>query len=177
MLDIIGKNDKIISTTGYTSRELHQIRIQNNCLNGKDFYMVGGMGHTISVALGCSINSKNKIVCLDGDGSLLMHMGAAATVANYAKHNFRYILLNNNSHESVGGQTTNSKNINFKTFSKSVGFKNYYIIDIKKNIKNILLKFLEIKGPSFLEVRIKTQSMNNLKRPKNLLAIRNSFML
>jgi len=176
ILKIIGNNDKIVSTTGYTSRELHQIRVQNNHFKGKDFYMVGGMGHAMSVALGCSIISKDKILCIDGDGSLLMHMGAITTIANYAKQNFRYILLNNNSHESVGGQSTNSRNIDFEAFSKSVGFQNYFIIDNKKNMKNILLKFLKNKGPSFLEVKIKIQSMNNLKRPKNLLNIKNLFM-
>ena len=31
--------------------------------------MVGGMGHTSSVALGYSWNNKNKTICIDGDGS------------------------------------------------------------------------------------------------------------
>ena len=47
--------------------------------------MVGGMGHTTSVALGYSMNTKNKTLCLDGDGSLLMHLGSIKTVASLAK--------------------------------------------------------------------------------------------
>ena len=35
--------------------------------------MVGGMGHASSVALGFSIINKNQVICLDGDGALLMH--------------------------------------------------------------------------------------------------------
>jgi phosphonopyruvate decarboxylase len=46
LLKQISKNTKIISTTGYTSRELMQIRNENNLFKGKDFYMVGGMGHS-----------------------------------------------------------------------------------------------------------------------------------
>ena len=42
--------------------------------NSRDFYMVGGMGHTSSVALGYSLtSSKKKTICIDGDGSFLMH--------------------------------------------------------------------------------------------------------
>ena len=153
------------------------IRSKNNLTNGKDFYMVGGMGHTGSVSLATSLFKKNKqIICLDGDGSVLMHMGSLATIGINAKKNFKHVLFNNNSHESVGGQSTNSRNIDFEAFSKSVGFQNYFIIDNEKNMKNILLKFLKNKGPSFLEVKIKIQSMNNLKRPKNLLSIKNLFM-
>ena len=32
--------------------------------NGNDFYMVGGMGHTSSVALGYSLSSKKKLFVL-----------------------------------------------------------------------------------------------------------------
>ena len=49
-----------------------------------------------------------------------MHLGSVISITKYAKKNFKYILLNNNVHESVGGQTTNIENINLKLFSKSV---------------------------------------------------------
>ena len=35
--------------------------------------MVGGMGHTSSVALGYSLFNRNKTICVDGDGSS-MHL-------------------------------------------------------------------------------------------------------
>ena len=66
--------------------------------------MVGGMGHTSSVALGYSLSSKYETICIDGDGSFLMHLGSIKTVATFANKNFKYILLNNNCHDSVGGQ-------------------------------------------------------------------------
>ena len=67
--------------------------------NGKDFYMVGGMGHSSSVAIGYSLNSKKQTFCLDGDGSVLMHLGALRTVGYLKNKNFKHIILNNNSHE------------------------------------------------------------------------------
>ena len=114
----INKNTKIISTTGYTSRELFQIRKNKNYKNGKDFYMVGGMGHSSMIALGYSLNSKNQVICLDGDGSLLMHMGSLISTGLKSKSNFKHILLNNGSHESVGDQKIDS----FKVISFDVVF-------------------------------------------------------
>ena len=61
LLKKISNNIKIISTTGYTSRELAQVRKENKLFKGKDFYMVGGMGHAFMVSPGYSLNSKNKL--------------------------------------------------------------------------------------------------------------------
>ena len=75
------------------------------------------MGHTASLALGTSLKSSKQIICLDGDGSLLMHTGSLGIVTKFAKKNFKYILFRNDSHESVGNQTTNSKHINYKIYN------------------------------------------------------------
>ena len=108
------KKTKIISSTGYNSRELMYIRKKYDIKNSNDFYMVGGMGHTSSVALGYSLSSKNKTVCIDGDGSLLMHLGSMKTAGSFANNNLKYILLNNNTHDSVGGQSTYANIVNFE---------------------------------------------------------------
>lgn len=176
ILENISKNDKIISTTGYTSRELFQIRKNYKIKKGKDFYMVGGMGHCAMLALGVSLKSKNKVICIDGDGSLLMHMGALGSVAAFAKKNYKYILLNNFSHRSVGGQKTISKQINFCLLAKSLNFKSYFLIRNQKNYHLNIKKFLKFKGTGFLEVRIQIKSMKNLSRPLNLKKIKNFFM-
>ena len=75
---------KIISSTGYLSRELY-FQIKKLKLSINPFYMVGGMGHTSSVSLGYSLDSKKKVICLDGDGSFLMHLGSAVSISKYAK--------------------------------------------------------------------------------------------
>ena len=60
LLQTLEKNTKIVSSTGYNSRELMHLRDKYKNTNGSDFYMVGGMGHTSSVALGYSLFSKKK---------------------------------------------------------------------------------------------------------------------
>ena len=172
----IPKQCKIISTTGYTSRELFQIRKEKKINKGKDFYMVGGMGHASMVSLGISIKYKKQVFCLDGDGSLLMHMGSLRTAGNLKLSNFKHILLNNNMHESVGRQITTADKIDFKKLVKSLGYKNYYKVNDANNYNKILKNLIKSKGPSFLEVKINPGTFKKLTRPKNLLSVKKEFI-
>ena len=176
LLENLPKNSKIISSTGYNSREIMYLRKKFKIKNTNDFYMVGGMGHTSSVALGYSLSSKNKTICIDGDGSFLMHLGAIKTAGTFARSNFKYILLNNNSHDSVGGQNTYSNNIYFNKLSKSLGFKNFYSIKDKKNLKKNIKKFISSKNLGFLEVKIGNSKIKNLPRPVDLIKIKDKFL-
>lgn len=176
LLEEIPKKSKIISTTGYTSRELLEIRKKYKLKNGKDFYMVGGMGHSSSVALGYAIKSKKKTFCLDGDGAILMHLGSLRTIGYSKLKNYKHILLNNHTHESVGGQPTTAGDINFRKLSLGLGYKNYFKLISVKQINKELKKFIKASGPSLLEVKIKTQSMKTLGRPNNLIKIKEEFI-
>ena len=171
LLETLDNKSKIISSTGYNSREIMHIRKKY-----QDFYMVGGMGHTSSVALGYSLSTNKKTICIDGDGSFLMHLGSIKTAGNFANKNFKYILLNNNTHDSVGGQSTYAKNINFEKLSKSLGFKKFYSIQDNQNLKKNLKKFLSGNSLNFLEVKVTNSKIKNLPRPKNLINIKNQFM-
>lgn len=176
LLRKIKKSTKIISTTGYTSRELFQIRENENLKAGKDFYMVGGMGHSLMVSLGHSLNKNNDVICLDGDGALLMHLGSLRTSGIFGKKNLKHIVFNNHCHESVGGQRTFSENINFYKLAKDLGYKNIFKIYNKSNISIKLLKFIKSNGPSLLEIITEVGTINNLKRPKNLIKIKKKFI-
>ena len=176
LLENLNKNTKVISSTGYNSRELMYLREKYKFKKTKDFYMVGGMGHTSSVALGYSLSTKNKTICIDGDGSLLMHLGSIKTVGTFADKNFKFILLNNNAHDSVGGQSTYANDINFEKLSKSLGFKKFYCINNQKNLKQVIKKFLSENSLSFLEVNVTNSKIKKLPRPTDLIKIKNQFM-
>ena len=138
--------------------------------------MVGGMGHTSSVALGYSLSNNKKIICIDGDGSFLMHLGSIKTLGTFANKNLKYILLNNNTHDSVGGQNTYAKNVDLEKLSKSLGFKKFLCIKNKKDLKKKINNFLNGNTLSFLEVRVSNSKTKNLPRPKDLIKIKNQFM-
>tara|TARA_B100000131_G_scaffold282040_1_gene289010 strand:- start:40 stop:1143 length:1104 start_codon:yes stop_codon:yes gene_type:complete len=176
LLQNIPVKSKIISSTGYNSREIMYLRKKYKLSKAKDFYMVGGMGHTSSVALGFSLSSKYKTFCIDGDGSFLMHLGSIKTAGNFAKNNFKYILLNNNTHDSVGGQSTYANNINFEKLSKSLGFKKFYLVKKDQNLKKIIKSFIKVKKPCFMEVKVTNSKIKKLPRPDDLIKIKNDFM-
>tara|TARA_S200000501_G_C20831464_1_gene747493 strand:- start:77 stop:1180 length:1104 start_codon:yes stop_codon:yes gene_type:complete len=176
LLKKINKDTKIVSSVGFNSRELFYLRDKFNIKNGKDFLMVGGMGHTSMTALSMTKYSKSNVICLDGDGSFIMHMGSLSILKNFKASNFKYILVDNESHESIGLQPINIGKINFKELSKSLGFKKYFFIKENMEIKKTINKFLKIKGPSFLHVKTKTGTVKNLPRPKKFIKIKRDFM-
>ncbi len=177
LLNLVKRDAKIISTTGYTSRELLKIRTEKKIKKGKDFYMIGGMGHSLSVTLGMSLQTNKQIICIDGDGSLLMHLGSMYSCGFNKNLNLKHILINNNSHESVGGQITGAKQINFNKLSKSLGYKSYFRITKKAEIKFTLKRFLSSKNSSLLEVLVGRNVAEDLPRPKNLIKIKKNFIL
>lgn len=176
-LGYVKKNDKIISSTGYNSREILYLRKKYNYQNGKDFYLVGGMGHTSALTLGVSFcNKSNNFFCIDGDGSMLMHLGSLKTLNDFSLKKVKYILLNNFSHDSVGGQKTNSEKIDFKMMSKSLGFKQFYKIKYKKDVDKNIKKIITDSNNCFVEILVKNTELKNLPRPYNLKKIKRNFM-
>jgi len=113
----------VISTTGMTSRELFEIRANQNQSHNSDFMVVGGMGHAIQIASGIAMSSPRKIVaCIDGDGSLIMHAGSQ--IISSTCNNLVHIVINNGAHDSVGGQPTPLNNANLCNVARSFGYQN-----------------------------------------------------
>lgn len=122
IIDSIDPADFIVSTTGKTSREVFEIRERRGEGHGQDFLTVGGMGHASSIAMGMCLGTDRRVYCIDGDGAFLMHMGAIPIVAQQARENFRYVLINNGAHESVGGQPTVAFDIDIAGILTASGF-------------------------------------------------------
>lgn len=111
----------VIATTGYMSRALCEFAGSNSNLGRRWFPCVGGMGHAVSVAEGLARSLRgNHVCCLDGDGAMLMHMGALATAAK--TDGFLYVVLNNGRHMSVGGQPTVAHDLDVVGIGRSLGF-------------------------------------------------------
>lgn len=164
LLQLAG-DSAIISTTGITSREVFELRANKEEIQ-RDFLTIGGMGHSASIALGVALGQPGKrIVCLDGDGSVLMHMGALAIIGNLKPDNFIHVLLNNAAHESVGGQPTVANNINFELLAHACGYNSYARATSELEIEKAWKKLQKQTGPVMLEVCIKIGSRNNLGRP------------
>ncbi len=166
LLKYIPNDAVIVSTTGKTSREIFEIREKNNEPHYKDFLTVGSMGHCSSIALGIALSqAKRKVICIDGDGAFLMHLGALSTIAKIQPSNFYHILMNNYVHESVGGQKTAIDSIDVKGLVRSTNYKNIIGVDTTDELIKNMGDFFKNIGPGFLEIKLNPGSRTDLGRP------------
>ena len=78
----------------------------------QNFYMLGSMGLAFPIALGVAIaQPKRHVIALEGDGSLLMQLGALATIAAHKAQNLTMIVWDNQSYQITGAQPTATANV------------------------------------------------------------------
>ena len=158
--------DPIVSTTGKASRELFEIREARSQGHQYDFLTVGSMGHTSSIALGVAINKPDeKIWCIDGDGSALMHMGSLAVAGNVNPDNLVHIVINNSSHETVGGMPTVASTMDLVNIAKSCGYSYAVSVDNFDDLDKELKLAKSRNELSFIEILSSIGSRKDLGRP------------
>jgi len=166
IINSLSELDIVVSTTGVTSRELFEYRENLKEGHEKDFLTVGGMGHTSQIALGIALQKKDRqVYCLDGDGSLIMHMGALAINASMKCANFKHIVFNNSAHDSVGGQPTVGSKIDIKSIALNAGYRWAKVVSTEDEIISVLNEISKIDGPALLEVQVKKGFRKDLGRP------------
>ena len=160
----VSSDSVVISSTGMISREYYEHKINaDNTLN-TTFLTVGSMGHASSIASGFAVSSPNtKVVLLDGDGALLMHMGSLPVNSSLKLNNMSHILLNNQCHDSVGGQPTCADNVDFPSLALACGYKNVFQLRDETEL-NKIDHILNLEG-SFIEILVRPGHRNNLLRP------------
>ncbi len=162
----VSDNDIIVSTTGKASRELFEIRERNHQAHKYDFLTVGSMGHSSSIALSIALNKPNsKIWCIDGDGAALMHMGAMAIIGANSPVNLIHIVINNCSHETVGGMPTVGGKINFTQIAEGCGYKKIIAVDNVRELKEALRDVRKFNQLCFVEIKASLGSRADLGRP------------
>ncbi len=115
--------DPVVSTTGKASRELFEIRTAAGQSHKYDFLTVGSMGHSSSIALGAALAKPGqRFWCIDGDGAVLMHMGAMAVLGAYRPANLIHVVINNEAHETVGGMPTVAGTTDLVGVAKACGY-------------------------------------------------------
>lgn len=162
----VSGSDPIVSTTGKTSRELFELRENRDELHIQDFLTVGSMGHCSSIALGVAINKPEATVwCIDGDGAVLMHMGAMALIGSISPQNLIHIVINNESHETVGGMPTVADHIDLIKIAKSCGYPLAISVENMYDLKMALLEAKKQRHLVFIEVKAKIGARSDLGRP------------
>lgn len=150
-LNNLFKNDDtlFIGTTGNTAREMYSFMKDTN-----NFYMAGNMGGALSLGLGAAKTGKKVVVC-GGDAEFVMHMGGLCTAGRYKDEiDLTYILFDNESNKSTGGQNTYQGHINYIAITKACGFN--VSEDIVYNIEELEQKIKNAKGLNFIHVKCGT---------------------
>jgi len=154
-------DEVLVATTGFTGRELYAL--------GDDpwnFYMVGSMGSAGAFALGLALRApKRRVTVLEGDGALLMRLGNLATLGAYAPAELLHVVLDNEAHDSTGGQATVSRGVAFAAVAQACGYRRVVSTDDPAAFAAALAA-PRADGPAFIHLRIRTGAPDKLPRPK-----------
>jgi phosphonopyruvate decarboxylase len=154
----------IVSTTGMASRELFEYRKALGHGHGRDFLTVGGMGHACQIAAGIALaRPARKVVCLDGDGAMLMHLGALAITAR--RRNMVHVVINNGAHDSVGGQPTLATELNLVEVARSLGYGSAVCVTDPEDIAGAVSRALASDRSAFIEIGCRKGARADLGRP------------
>ena len=168
VLEALGETDAVVSTTGKTSRELYDYRERTGQGHEQDFLTVGSMGHASQIAMGIALAQPNRqVICLDGDGAMLMHMGAAAVLGAAGVANFKHVILNNGAHDSVGGMATAGLQVSFSEIVKGCGYTEAWRVERREDLAEKLAQLRAAQGPAMLEILVRPGARDDLGRPQS----------
>jgi phosphonopyruvate decarboxylase len=154
----VAESDAVLATTGFTGRALYALDDRPN-----QFYMVGSMGCISSLGLGlATVQPDRRVVVVDGDGAMLMRMGALATNGFQSPGNLIHIVLDNGCHDSTGAQFTVSSTMNFMQLALACGYTRAISISTLTDLSEALQA--SERGLTF--VHVKTESRQNRKLPR-----------
>jgi phosphonopyruvate decarboxylase len=167
VIEALDENDAVISTTGKISRELYEHRDRTGLGHQRDFLTVGAMGHASQIAMGIALAQPDRqVICLDGDGAMLMHMGAAAIVGAAKLANFKHVILNNGVHDSVGGMATAGLRVSFTEIVKGCGYTEGWRVERRDDMSKKLAQLRSVRGPAMLEIMVRQGARSDLGRPQ-----------
>jgi phosphonopyruvate decarboxylase len=158
-------DETVVCTTGKIGREFYEQNVAASNKISKYFLSVGAMGHANHIALGINLHTKEKVIMLDGDGALLMQMGSMTSIGHHAKKQFIHIVINNGSHESVGGQPTEGFFANLEGIATACGYNKTICITTKDELSAWLNNELTTEEIQFVEIRTNRNSRTDVGRP------------
>lgn len=162
----VSGEDPIVSTTGKASRELFEIRTANGQSHQYDFLTVGSMGHSSSIALGIAVNRPDvRIWCIDGDGAVLMHMGAMAVIGANCPKNLVHVVINNEAHETVGGMPTVAGHMNLPAIAGACGYPYAVSVESFEELDRELAAAKSRNVLTLIEARCAIGAREDLGRP------------
>ena len=140
----------VVVCNGMINRELFALGDR-----ARNFYMLGSMGLASAIGLGVACaKSDVKVVVIAGDGNVLMSLGTLATIGKISPGNLVHVVLDNECHESTGGQETATSVARLDVIADGSGFKHVERVKSLERLKSVFVEFLRLDGPSFIHVKV-----------------------
>jgi len=129
------------------------------------FYMIGSMGLASSIALGLALaQPKKRVVCLDGDGNVLMGMGVLASIADAAPKNFFHVVLDNEAHGSTGDQRTITERVHLEEIARACGYGWSKRADDEATLDALAKELFSRPGPAMLLAKVDKGNVPGIAR-------------
>jgi phosphonopyruvate decarboxylase len=160
LLGVLPESAAVVSTTGKTSRELYTLADRP-----QHFYLVGAMGSASAIGLGVARHTGRPVVVIDGDGAALMRLGTLATIGAHPAPNLTHVLLDNQVHDSTGGQRSLAMQVDLPTVAAACGYAQVHDCNHLVDFADALKAALAGGGPAFVYLRIRPGSISDLGRP------------
>jgi thiamine pyrophosphate-dependent acetolactate synthase large subunit-like protein len=127
-----------------------------------DLPLSGAMGKASNLALGVALAQPGKkVFILDGDGSLLMNLGALVTTANKAPKNLYHFLFNNDVYAVTGGQPVpGAGKADWVGMAKAAGYAAVFSFDNLEDLTTGIDQVLATEGPVFIHLAVEPQIEN-----------------
>jgi thiamine pyrophosphate-dependent acetolactate synthase large subunit-like protein len=144
-------DEAVVVANGYLSRHAFQCRDLPST-----FYMIGSMGLASSIGLGVALaQPERRVVVVDGDGNLLMSLGALAMIGNRCPANLIHIVIDNEVYASTGGQHSISGTVSMPELALAAGYRTALSVWSETEFGNALNNIRKKDGPSFLQTKVR----------------------
>jgi thiamine pyrophosphate-dependent acetolactate synthase large subunit-like protein len=141
----------LVSPLGYITRDLFSLTagVRERC-----FYCMGSMGSVIPFALGVSMARPSiHVHAIEGDGSVMMNLGALATVRRYGKGPLSIFIFDNRCYESTGGQQSQPEGFHIEDVCRAAGLPTFVAAQ-PQHVEEFLEMRREPAGPAVLVLKV-----------------------
>jgi sulfopyruvate decarboxylase subunit beta len=124
------------------------------------------MGHAADLALGIALaRPKRKVICVNGDGSMLMSLGTLVTIVDSGVRNLVLLVVENRTYEITGNQPVpGAGSVDFAALARGAGFARVHVFEAADESAARMAEVLEGDGPVFVVARVAAGNDRPLRR-------------
>lgn len=165
------RNTKVMNRFDVTSRLIGKLKHEEAVIGGigntnfdlwaaghrpQNFYMLGSMGLAFPIALGVALGQpERRVFALEGDGSLLMQLGALSTIAMLKPKNLIMIVMDNGIYQITGAQPTPAADVaDIVAIAIGSGLANSAWAADEEDFERLVEEAMSASEPSLIAVRI-----------------------